>query len=92
MRLTADMMNSEAFLKLSTSAIALYIQMKLWAGGQQEFKYAASLAERFMTKPTFIKCKRELADAGFIDEVNKNGAQYKREVALIKLSDKWRNK
>lgn len=67
-RLAKSMLLDKKFIELSKSAKILYIYMKLWAGGQEEFQYAKSLATSLgiISGGTFVKAVRELIQKGFI--------------------------
>jgi len=68
--LTRSMLINEKWLNLKYSSQVIYIQMKLWARGKQEFKYSYSLAENILGSTRTIKSSiEELIDNGFIEIV-----------------------
>jgi|GEM_PF-3523361 len=91
-RLTRSMMLSPVYMELSSSAKELYSYMKLWACGNTEVEYAASMSNKYMSKNTFFKARDELIDNGFIEYPNRHCARDKREVARYEFSAKWLNK
>lgn len=86
-RLTEDMMLHKTYIDLSSSAKELYNYMKLWACGEIEFKYSISLAEKYMSRPTCIKAKKELEEKGFIEVVWSN--KYSHLPNVYRFSSKW---
>lgn len=67
--LTQSMLTNENWLSLEYSSQILYIQMKLWARGKQEFKYSYSLATNIIgSTRTIQKRIKELEDKGFIEK------------------------
>lgn len=98
-RLTKDMMMSKNFLKLSANAFKLYGYMKLWASGQETFKYSISMVlektkdkkkkAKLMSATTFEKAKKELIKYGFIEQLNLFSARDKREAGEFMFSNKW---
>lgn len=88
-RLTKDMMMNESFFKLSANAFKLYSYMKLWASGQETFKYSISLSKKLMSAPTFERAKTELITSGFIEQPNLYSARDKRETGEFIFSSKW---
>jgi hypothetical protein len=67
-RLTANMMNSKAYLDLSPYAKVLYNYMKLWSRGNIEFEYSAKLSKKYIgSNTTYIRAKNELIKKGFIE-------------------------
>lgn len=67
-RMTDSMLMHKKFIELSYSAQVLYIYMKAWACGEQEFEYSWSLAKKIIrSNATYISSKDELIKAGFIE-------------------------
>ena len=88
-RLTADMMTNQKFLDLSNSSKVLYMYMKLWALGNEEFEYAETLSNKFMSKVTFYKARDELIDKGFIKLIATNKFAHIKN--KYKFSSNWRD-
>jgi hypothetical protein len=88
LRLTNDMLISQNFMSLSNSAKVVYVYMKLWACGKDEFQYPKSLAEKYMNGKTFLKAKDELIEKGFIDFVS--GNKFAHIPNTYKFSCKWK--
>ena len=66
--ITKSMMTSQKWLDLSYSAQQIYLYMKLWSYGRQEFKFSYSLALNIVkSKTTFKKAIDELVASGFIE-------------------------
>ena len=86
--ITKSMLMSEAWKSLSYSARNLYLYMKLWSYGRQEFSFSYALGvELLKSKATMYKCVNELVSNGFIEitRVSKTpnvGTRYK-------FIDKW---
>lgn len=90
-RLTKSMMLSDAYIKLSYSAKALYSYMKLWACGKDEFEYKWPLARSFIgSNRTYISSKDELIASGFIELIRTSKCS--RLPNKYKFSDKWQHK
>lgn len=87
-RLTASMLLSDNYLKLSNSAKVVYSYMKLWACGENVFQYSQSNSNKYMSNKTYIKARDELIDKGFIEYVATN--QFAHIPNSYKFSDKWR--
>lgn len=88
-RLTADMMTNQKFLDLSNSSKVLYMYMKLWALGNEEFEYAETLSNKYMSKATFYKARDELIDSGFIKIIATN--KFAHIPNKYKFSFNWRD-
>lgn len=92
-RLTHDMLISQACISLSPSAFKLYCYMKLTACGKPEFNFSYSCAvgeDKILgSKSTFNKARKELIDKGFIDYMNSTSAKYKKETGFYIFSDRW---
>lgn len=88
-RLTADMMTNKKFLNLPSSSKVLYMYMKLWALGKEEFEYAESLSSKYMSKMTFYSARDKLIENGFIDVVQTN--KFAHIPNKYKFSSKWRD-
>lgn len=66
--LTKSMLTNEKWLQLSGATRTIYIYMKLWSYGKQEFKFSYSLALNIVSsKSTFKKAIDELVKNGFIE-------------------------
>ena len=87
-RLTADMMTNKNFLKLPNSSKVLYMYMKLWALGKEEFQYAESLSNKYMSKATFYSARDKLIENGFIEIIETN--KFAHIPNKYKFSSKWR--
>ena len=86
-RLTADMMLNKTYMELSDAAKTVYNYMKLYSCGNDTFEYPISLAQKYMSKPTFLRAKDELIENGFIEYEQHN--QYCRTKNVFKLSGAW---
>ena len=66
--ITKSMLVNERWLSLNYSSQLIYIYMKLWSYGRQEFKFSYSLALNIVkSKSTFKKSIDELVNNGFIE-------------------------
>ena len=66
-----------------------------WAGAfKDDVIYAARMAEFFgMTRPTYIKARDKLIEAGFIYWTNKAASSYlHNEAGQFEFSDEWHTK
>lgn len=87
-RLTKSMLDNENFKSLKPNSKILYIYMKLWACGKEEFDYSISLGSNIVSPATAISSTRELVQKGFIDRVYfSEGGGHKPN--RYKLSNKW---
>lgn len=67
-RITNSMLTHKKYIELTYSAQVLYIYMKAWSCGNQEFEYSWSLAKKIIkSNRTYISSKNELIEAGFIE-------------------------
>ena len=86
-RMFNSLLMDTEFKRLSNSAKVLYTYMGLQSKGKAEFQFPQTAYIDFMTKPTFIKAKRELINGGYISE--------RREGYLTvyyRFSNEWLNK
>ena len=68
--LTKSMITSEKWKQLNYASREMYIHMKLWAFGRQEFKFSYTLALNVVASRTTIKkAIDDLVDKGFIEIV-----------------------
>lgn len=87
-RLTKNMLDNKNFKKLNAKTVLVYIYMKLWANGENEFDYAKSLGSNVVSPATFTKAVKQLIENGFIERVYfSNGGGHKAN--RYKFSDKW---
>ena len=87
-RLTKDMLNSSNFKSLKNSSKILYMYMKLWACGKEEFTYSISLGTNILSQATVIAAIRELIQKGFIERTYfSNGGGHKANG--YKFSNRW---
>lgn len=86
-RMYESLVHSDVFKKLSNPAKVAYMLMGLQAKGRPEFAFPQTAYIEFMSKPTFIKAKRELVKNGFIVE-KRCGYLTVR----YRLSNEWQNK
>ena len=87
-RITKSMMDSKAFHNLKPSSILIYMYMKLWSNGENEFDYSKSLGSRIVSPMTFSTAIKELIENGFIERVYfSNGGGHKSN--RYKFSKKW---
>lgn len=90
-RLTKSMLMSKAYKELKNSSKVLYIYMKLWASGEEEFDFANSLGNKILSHSTIISSIRDLIQKGFIEPVyisNGGGKKPNR----YRFSPNWTNK
>lgn len=72
-RIGSSLLHHEAMMKLPSNAFRLYVYMTLECRGYQDFTMPHSRYKKFMSKPTFIKARDDLVQAGFIEITEKNG-------------------
>lgn len=86
--LTKSMLNNEKWLDLSYSSKIIYIYMKLWSYGRQEFKFSYSLSLKIVkSRTTFKKSIDELVNKGFIEIIKIS--RIPGIGTVYKFSDKW---
>ena len=86
--LTKSMLTNEKWLSLNYSSQLIYVYMKMWAYGRQEFKFSYSLALNIVkSKTTFKKSIDELVDKGFIEIIRISRTP--GIGTIYKLSNKW---
>jgi len=89
--LTKSMLDNENWLSLPGNSKTLYIYMKLWAYGREQFKFSYSLANKFIkNNKTIYNSINQLVERGFIEIVS-----ISRQVGYgttYKFSDRWWNK
>ena len=87
-RITKSMLTNQKWLELSYSAKTIYIYMKFWSYGREEFSYSYKLALNIVkSRSTFKSVIDELVKNGFIEIVRISktpgvGTRYK-------FSNKW---
>ena len=81
-------MASEQMRSLSPSAFKIYCYMRLESAGNRSFKFPHAKYRSYMSKPTFLKAKKELIDKGFIDVVQNN--KNLRKANIYAFSDRWK--
>lgn len=89
-RLTKNMLDNENFKSLKASSIVLYLYMKMWASGEEEFNYAISLGENIMSRKTVISSIKELIQKGFIEKTAIYNKSHKPNT--YRFSNKWQYK
>lgn len=86
--LTKSMLDNKNWLSLTSSSKVLYMYMKLWAYGREQFKFSYSLAHTFIKNDkTIYNSISQLVEKGFIDIVS-----ISRQVGYgttYKFSDRW---
>ena len=88
--MTFSMLDDEKWESLSYSAQSVYISMKRWAYGRQEFKYSYRLAlKKVKSFSTFSKAIKELVDNGFIEIIRISRTP--GIGTIYKFSNKWYN-
>lgn len=86
--LTKSMLNNENWIDLNYSSKIIYIYMKLWSYGRQEFKFSYSLALNIVSsRTTFKKSIDELVTKGFIEIIRISRTP--GIGTIYKFSDKW---
>ncbi|WP_317854164.1 hypothetical protein [Chakrabartyella piscis] len=86
-RLGNSIMLHDRYIELSANAKVIYSYMRLEAGGKLEFEFSVSKYSKLMAKNTFFKAKKELIDAGFIDEVSNR--KNLRLPNIYRFSNRW---
>lgn len=86
--ITKSMMDNENWLSLTSNSKILYMYMKLWAYGREQFQFAYTLAQNCIKNTkTIHNCINQLVEKGFIDIVS-----ISRKVGYgttYKFSDRW---
>ena len=89
-RLTKHMLDSPTFKSLKPNTKILYIYMKLWACGNDEFDYSISLGNNILSHATVVNAIKELVHTGFIDRVYfSNGGGHISN--RYKFSNRWQD-
>ena len=91
-RLTADMINSEAWRDLRATSIKLYIALKLRYNGENEneIELPYSEVEKIgISKNRVKKCFDDLITHGFIEYAHQG--RFSRTANKYKLSSKWQS-
>ncbi|MBO5247509.1 MAG: tyrosine-type recombinase/integrase [Eubacterium sp.] len=65
-RLGVTLTSSEAFRDLSNSAVRIYLNMMMEAGGNKDFTFPCHKYINYMSKQTFFTARTELVNHGFI--------------------------
>ena len=79
-RIANTQLVSTAMRSLSNSAFRIYTNMRMESGGNITFTFPYSKYKSYMTRPTFEKAVNDLADAGFIEVVQRNANLRKANV------------
>jgi len=88
--MTYSMLDNEKWLSLGYPAQIIYIYMKKWAYGRQEFKFSYRLGLHvFKSYSTFKRAIDELVDNGFIEIIRISRTP--GIGTIYKFSDKWYN-
>jgi hypothetical protein len=72
-RLGVSLLAHEKVRMLPPNAFRVYVYMTLYCKGYQDFVMPYSLYRGFTTKPAFSRAIKELAKAGLIEVIEKNG-------------------
>jgi len=89
-RITEDMLKSEAWRKLKPTSIVLYLAIKMRYDGknQDEIKFPYSEAEKLgLSTETVKRCFAELIEYKFIEVMS--CGKFSRTTNIYKLSSKW---
>lgn len=87
-RVFSSLIYDERFLSLSAMARIVYIAMIIECGkdgSRTKCTFPKSAYIRLCSKPTFIKCKRELIENGFIKEI-----AFRTRSNIYKLCGNWK--
>ena len=86
--ITKSMMLNKNWLSLTGNAKVLYMYMKLWACGREQFPFSYTMAQSFMNNnKTIYNSVKQLVEKGFIEIVS-----ISRQVGygtIYKFSDRW---
>lgn len=86
--LTKSMITSEKWKQLNYASRELYIHMKLWSFGREEFKFSYSLALNVVGSRTTIKKSiNDLVKNGFIEVIRISRTP--GIGTIYKFTDKW---
>ena len=87
-----EMINSEAFKKLTNAARVTYLLLKAQCCkmNQEDVKFPYSHAQHYMDRHTYAKAITQLRELGFIEK-SQEGGMYRR-TNIYKLVDTWRTK
>jgi len=86
--ITKSMLTSEKWKSLNYASKEIYLQMKLWSYGREEFKFSYSLALNVVkSRSTFKKAIDELTTNGFIEIIRISRTP--GIGTIYKFSDKW---
>lgn len=86
--ITKSMLTSEQWKNLSYTAREIYLHMKLWAYGKEEFKFSYSLALNVVnSKSTVKKAIDDLVEKGFIEIIRISRTP--GIGTIYKFSSKW---
>lgn len=88
-RLAVTLTSSEAFRDLSNSAVRIYINMMMEAGGNKDFTFPCNKYINYMSKQTFFKARTELVNHGFIT-IKQNNRNL-RKSNIYSFSDGWKS-
>lgn len=88
-RIGVTMTASDAFRDLSNSAVRVYVNMLMEAGGKHRFRFPYNKYRCYMSKPTFFKARDDLINHGFIEIVQNN--RNLRKANEYCFSDKWKS-
>ena len=87
-RMGVTQVRSEAFLALLPSAVSVYLQMKIEAGGKPIFKMPHRVYTRFISNSAFQNALKDLETKGFVEIIEKN--KNRRKPNVYRFSTAWR--
>lgn len=87
-RLSYDLLNSEAFKDLSNLAVLILIDSKNISGGKQEFTYSHGQYKKYCSSSGFQSAKKQLFEKGFWQQKNKSTNN--RQDNRYYFSAKWK--
>ena len=87
-RMGVTQVRSEAFLALMPSAVSVYLQMKIEAGGKPQFEMPHRVYTRFISNSAFQNALKDLEDKGFVEIIEKN--KNRRIPNVYGFSTAWR--
>lgn len=86
--LTKSLLTNEKWISLTYSSKIIYIYMKMWAYGRQEFKFSYALALNILkSRSTFKNAIDELVKKGFIEIIRISKTP--GIGTLYKFTNKW---
>jgi len=88
--ITKEMINSNAFKRLTNASRVAYLLIKAQCKGshQVEFRFPYSNAEEYMDRHTFANSIKQLSDFGFIKKTFEGGLY--RRTNIYEFIEQWK--